>query len=314
MKSDKIFWITGILSGLITYSAITFHLTKRFTFLDQLLVKSGPPGKIAAVLLWFVLWMLLALLARFWRVRSERKLVAATQFFLDELNEDTLPEDLDEHLQYAFLDRYKSPAVGEYMAQLYEKSQLRSRLRLLQDRLIDHNRSDRISFLLMGQSGVDAARAESSYGPLRALVWAMPGLGFMGTAFEMAKAVGGLGTSLGSTSDYLGLRNLLVTEVIPHLAGAFDITLFALGGSVACFLLLSLVYRLEEEVLNDADAVSLSLLSKIADERPQLLLNDGNSRYLAEGLRDLRLILQVLSTELNKLNGYLPSQPPRYTR
>ena len=128
----------------------------------------------------------------------------------------------------------------------------------------------------------------------------------MGTAFEMAKAVGGLGTSLGSTSDYLGLRNLLVTDVVPHLAGAFDITLFALGGSVVCFLLLSLVHHREEQVLNDADAVSLSLLAKITDERPELLLNDDNSRYLADGMRDLRLVLQVLSQELNKLNRFLP--------
>src|SRR5262249_16949240 len=146
------------------------------------------------------------------------------------------------------------------------KSYVSGRLGLVSARLNDQNRSERVAFLVVGQSSIDGARSESFYSGVGALVWAMPGLGFMGTAFEMAGAVGGMGASRTGASDYLGLRNLLVTSVIPHLAGAFDITLFALGGSVFTFMFLTLVRRQEDEMLSAADAVALALVSKLRDE------------------------------------------------
>ncbi len=87
----------------------------------------------------------------------------------------------------------------------------------------------------------------------------------MGTAFEMADAVGGLGSALSATQGYSDLRNVLVAGVVPHLAGAFDITLFALSSSVVCFLILSLVFAYEETILTEADAASLQMLAKIKD-------------------------------------------------
>src|SRR5262249_46173606 len=157
------------------------------------------------------------------------------------LDEDDLPMDLDSHIRHLF--RTGNPNLAPYFENLYAKSYVSGRLGLVSARLNDQNRSERVAFLVVGQSSIDGARSESFYSGVGALVWAMPGLGFMGTAFEMAGAVGGMGASLTGTSDYLGLRNLLVTSVIPHLAGAFDITLFALGGSVFTFMFLTLVRR-----------------------------------------------------------------------
>jgi hypothetical protein len=134
---------------------------------------------------------------------------------------------------------------------------------------------------------------QSAYGVLRAIVWALPALGFIGTAFEMAGAVGGLGTALDRTQGYNDLRNLLVGEVIPHLAGAFDITLFALGCSVVCYLLLSLAYAREERLLLEADAVSLRALAQAPDAP------DG------PGLERLLPEVQALTDALSQVNASL---------
>ena len=106
--------------------------------------------------------------------------------------------------------------------------------------------------LMSGQSGIDDSYLQNAYGPLRAFVWALPAFGFMGTTFEMAGAVGGLGTALSQTQGYNDLRDLLVNQVVPHLASAFNITIFALGCSVLCFLFLSVVHASEEATLLEA--------------------------------------------------------------
>ncbi|TNC20300.1 hypothetical protein [Amycolatopsis alkalitolerans] len=117
--------------------------------------------------------------------------------------------------------------------------------------------ADVAGFLLASHSGVDAAKAETPYGPVRALVWSLPALGFLGTATEMSSAVGGLGTAVASTNGYADLRDVLVRDVIPPLGDAFGVTLFALASSVVCHVLLSLVHAREQRMLLDSDTIEL---------------------------------------------------------
>lgn len=301
-KKDRSFLITGLISGSILGLCSYFNGFRWVPFLAQLTAKPGGVGAIAKVVFWFVLWVGLSLLARFFRTRREMGVLATAEPVVQKLGHHAWIGDVDSYLRSAF--RRSMPTAAEFMENLYIGSRLCSRLRLIQDRLADANRSDRVSFLLSGRSGIEAAHNESFYGLLRALIWAMPGLGFMGTALEMAHAVGGMGTSLKGTADYGALRNLLAGEVIPHLAGAFDITLFALGGSVACFLLLAIVHRQDEDVLNASDSLSLILLSKIADAPPE----DEPARAatdLEEEIEKLRTGLTVVGSELSKLNTFV---------
>jgi len=265
--------------------------------LGKLLARPGAVGGIARFVLWFALWVVVLLVVHLWRTRRELRVVRLVEPAVQRLNQQSIVGDLDSYLR---LELRRQGAN-----QMYDHSLLSARLSLLTSRLADHNRSDRVSFLLIGQSGIEAAQTESFYGLPRALIWAMPGLGFMGTAFEMAKAVGGMGASLHATSDYQGLQNLLSREVIPHLAGAFDVTLFALGASVVCFLLLSLVHQQDEKSLNASDALSLTLLAKIADDDPMDGLASSRQMELAEKVENLRAGLTIVGAELSKLNEFI---------
>lgn len=274
----KTFWLPGLLGVIVVGTALYFHLLRAVPFLDRLMAKAGPPRLIAAVVMALTLWAIFALLIR--RMLSAREMKAV------ELVKAAVPG------LYGAADwDYEFERKG---GSLYTSSQLRRRFFLMKERLLDSNRSDRGGALMAGQAGVDAAYVQTAYGPLRALIWALPAFGFMGTAFEMSSAVGGLGEALGQTQGYNDLRNLLVENVVPHLAGAFDITLFALGSSVVCFILLSLVVAREETVLTESDAVSLLALAKIKDDAP---FGPGVTTLVAE--------LQALTKQVEQVNGSL---------
>lgn len=300
--TDRAFRVAGFLSALLTWAIRQFHLGRRVPLLATLLHKEDVVGWVACLVLWLTLWVLLTLLLRWWHARAERALIVFVQSVVDNLDEDNLPGNLDRYVQTLLYDAAKTKS--QLWLQAYRTSQLHQRLLLWQDRMHDHNRSDRLAFLMMGGSGLDSARVETAYGPIRALVWAQPGLGFIGTALEMATAIQGM-EGVGKV-DTAHLLTTLMQSVVQPLGGAFHITLFALGSSVLCFLVLALMYRQEEDRLHHIDALSLTLLSKVVDEQPALLLNDDTSRYLATGLRDLRLVLQVLAGELDRLHTLLP--------
>jgi len=113
---------------------------------------------------------------------------------------------------------------------------------------------------LAARSELDHALGEVAFMPARALVWALPALGFLGTAAEMSSAIGGLGGSVGFTASYADLRNALVSNVIPPLADAFGVTLFALGAAVLCHLVLTWTVAREQATLLDIEESTLKLI------------------------------------------------------
>jgi hypothetical protein len=291
----------GVVTSVAAWGLGALEISGRIPLLGKLLAKPGAVGGIARIVLWFTLWVVLLLVVHLWRTRRELRVVRLVEQAVQRLNHHSIVGDLDNYLRLEL----RRQGASHLADQVYDRSLLSSRLSLLTSRLADHNRSDRVSFLLVGQSGIEAAQTDSFYGLPRALIWAMPGLGFMGTAFEMANAVGGMGSSLRATGDYQALQNLLSREVIPHLAGAFDVTLFALGASVVCFLLLSLVHQQDEKVLNASDALSLALLAKIADDDPKDGLASSRQMELAEKVENLRAGLTIVGAELSKLNEFI---------
>jgi hypothetical protein len=304
MRKDRTILLTGLLAGLAVGAGMALGAFRAVPFLSQLLAPGSRVVWIAAAVLWFSLWVLLALAWRHRRAGRELRGLRWAEIAAGDLAAWQLGDGLDAHLR-ALIWR-KTPSGREKAADAaYQGSRLAGRLRVVQGRLADHNRSERLSFLTAGLSGLEAATSESLFGFLRALVWAMPGLGFMGTAVEMAGAVGGIGSSLGGTDDYAALRDLLAEDVIPHLAEAFHITLFALGASVVCFLALALVHRREEEVLNATDRVFLGLLSRLEDERPAPVPGGGGKTTLEDEIRQLRTGLTVAGSELSKLNEFI---------
>lgn len=242
----KNFWFPLIISGVIVALLNRYKIINKVPFLDNLLSKPGLAGFIALVLLIIIFWVLLVLTGRRITVAREKIVVNLVANRIDRIDKDKQ------------VDSYFIVTLGD----VYKSSSIRHRLSLLHDPLSKTINPEWSALLVSGQSNLDALHTQISYGPLRALVWALPGLGFMGTAYEMATAIAGLGSSLAKTQSYNDLRNLLVSGVIPHLGGAFDITLFALGSSVVLFFVLSLVYQFEEKVTNDSDDTILKILAQ----------------------------------------------------
>ena len=131
---------------------------------------------------------------------------------------------------------------------------------------------------------------------MRAVVWTMPGLGFVATTLEMARAVGGMGQSIGGTSNYEGLRDALVREVIPHIAGAFDITVLGLGASVASYMLIALVNARQEHLEIGLDEVSLNLLAKLPDPTRE-------DKAMAQSTEHLEEVIEELADAVRGLQG-----------
>ncbi len=87
--------------------------------------------------------------------------------------------------------------------------------------------------------------AESGYGLLRVIVWAIPILGFIGTVQGVSSSVGGLSAVLGKNVEEISQITIALTNVTKDLAFAFDTTLIALIMTVIIVVLMSIVEKLE---------------------------------------------------------------------
>lgn len=286
MKNSFVsFWLPGVLSLILVSMSSRFQWLNKVEFINELVSKSSVPGLVATIVLVVVVWILISLFFRNNWASKELRIISASNFQLSSTNVNT-------HSLFTFIQN----TIKQFNGSL-----LQERFQLVVQNLQGHNASDKASTLLGGQSGVDSSHIHSGYGPLRALVWALPGLGFMGTAFEMAASIGGLGTALTTTQDYSGLRNLLVSNVVPHLAGAFDITIFALGSSVVMFLLLALVFHQEEKAIFNADALCLKVIARIQDVQIAPNTTSGGENMSGD-MRVLSQQLNLLSSTISQVN------------
>lgn len=242
--SNKTFWNTGLFAIIIVAVLQRTSIFNTLPFVRRMLDKSGPPGFIAFVVVTVSIWTLLFVLSR--RLYCSKELGLVTQ--VQRLADSPPGTDIDRQL-----------------AELPAKTLVSARLVLLRKAAADG--SEHGAALMGGQASVDAASTQALYGPPRALIWSLPGLGFIGTASELAKSVGGLGPALARSTVPTEMRDVLIKDVIPYLGSAFDITLFALASSIGCFLLLSLVYAAEERLINEADAVSVRLMGRLLPAR-----------------------------------------------
>ncbi len=276
------FWLPGILSAIIISIFLRYQLLQRFEFINDLISEPSMPGLVALIVLLVVVWSLLSMLFRNRWAAHELSIIRISNTQLNRAS-----------LDFASLFRFTSQ-----ISQQYKSSLLNRRFGLISQ---GQNGSEKISTLLGGQSGVDSAFLNSDYGPLRALIWALPGLGFMGTASEMASSVSGLSTALATTQDYGGLRNLLVNNVVPHLAGAFNITLFALGSSVLMFLLMSLEFHFEEQAIYDADMLCLRVISRTQETQSANSIPAGYDNLILE-MKELGKQFNSSSAALSQIN------------
>ena len=116
--------------------------------------------------------------------------------------------------------------------------------------------------------------AESGYGLLRVIVWAVPILGFIGTVQGVSSSVGGLSAVLGKDVEEISQITNALTNVTKDLAFAFDTTLIALIMTVIIVVLMSIIEKLEFGTLDRIEEYGIKrvlpmLAGKVAKYRKQ---------------------------------------------
>jgi len=108
-----------------------------------------------------------------------------------------------------------------------------------------------VGAVLESQADADASAVQSSFTSIRALIWVIPVLGFIGTVIGLSDAIGSFQGVLERPdgADAASIRDRL-TPVVLGLRTAFETTLVALLAAVAIQLLTTFVYRREEDLLD----------------------------------------------------------------
>jgi flagellar motor component MotA len=115
---------------------------------------------------------------------------------------------------------------------------------------VRQNVSD-VSAMMTSQSAIDGSRISGSYIVIRAFLWAIPLLGFIGTVVGLSHAIGGMSfANVEDVSKIVGSIN----NVTSGLGTAFDATLLGLVLAVILNFPLNSLAKHEDEMLNDIDA------------------------------------------------------------
>lgn len=180
--------------------------------------------------------------------------------------------------------------VNRYLALLdaYEKkigrSVLTERLRIALQFIGRCGSAEELDTELRYLSEEDAAKADSGYGLIRLVLWAVPMLGFLGTVIGITMALGNLDLNAINESSKMLSAGLSV---------AFDTTALAIALDVVLYFVQFLVYREESNLLWRVD--------KLADDelrgRFELELGSKDNEQVVA----LRRMFETVGTSLNDL-------------
>jgi biopolymer transport protein ExbB/TolQ len=215
----------------------------------------------------FFTWAISILYLKYQKLRHQRKALLL----------DVLPWEMGAEIN--------AENVGSFIDNLYKLprslrdsmmvNRIRKSLELFE---VKQNVGD-VTNMLSSQSDIDSMRIGGSYALLKAFLWAIPILGFIGTVIGLSHAISGM--------NFAGMADLKeITATLGNVTGglgtAFDATLLGLVFALALNFPLNGMMKSEDDCLNDIDSFCNEILL------PRL--NDGGS--LAGG--DTAGIMEVL--------------------
>jgi biopolymer transport protein ExbB/TolQ len=137
--------------------------------------------------------------------------------------------------------------------------------------------------MMNSQSEIDAARINGSFILLKAFLWAIPLLGFIGTVIGLSSAIGGMNFS--NVSDVSKVVEA-INNVTAGLGTAFDATLLGLVLAMTLNFPLNSLLKQEDDNLSNIDAFCNEVLL------PRLV--DGEEHHAAPDSSDPRALAAVL--------------------
>jgi hypothetical protein len=116
---------------------------------------------------------------------------------------------------------------------------------------------DNVTSMMHSQSEIDGARIMTSYTLVKAFLWAIPIMGFIGTVLGLSHAIGGM--NLGAMSDPSEMKNT-IGAVVSGLGTAFDATLVGLILAVGLNFPMNSLLKVEDDTLSNIDQFCTEVL------------------------------------------------------
>jgi biopolymer transport protein ExbB/TolQ len=165
---------------------------------------------------------------------------------------------------------------------------------------VRQNVSD-VATMMSSQSDIDSARIGGSYTMLRAFLWAIPLLGFIGTVVGLSHAISGM--SFGNVEDVAKVVSS-INNVTSGLGTAFDATLLGLVLAVSLNFPMNALAKNEDEMLNDIDAFCNEVLLPRLNGGTGMVEDTGSIadsviRGLSNAQKEFLTDLNTLSAKMN---------------
>lgn len=177
---------------------------------------------------------------------------------------DVLPTEVAEEITIDSLDRFVENIRGLPVAA--ESFLINRVLRGIEHFRVRKSAAETVT-MMESQSAIDANNIAGSYTLLKAFIWALPILGFIGTVVGVSTAVAGLASSLDTAADMSSMKNAL-NGVFGGLGTAFDTTLLALIMSMLVKIPTSALQKSEEDIITAVDEYcNENLLRRLNDGR-----------------------------------------------
>ncbi len=186
----------------------------------------------------FFFWALAILALKFLKMKHQRQamLLDVVPYKLGtEINASNVGDFID-HL-------YKLP---EKLRDSMMVNRIRKALELFE---IKQSTGD-VVHLMSAQSDIDAARIQTSYTAVKAFLWAIPILGFIGTVLGLSHAL--LSLNFDNLEDVKAIIEVL-KGVISGLGTAFDATLVGLAFAMLVNFPMNGMFKMEDDTLNNID-------------------------------------------------------------
>jgi biopolymer transport protein ExbB/TolQ len=254
-STDSPSWLTGVIAVVVTvllYLLVFMPLAR--TDFGQKFVNRGSVMYFETL---FFCWGTTILALKYFAVKR--------QLSYAELELQLIPLEIGMQIDQSNVDQFLNNLMGQNQA--VRSSILGRRITGALEHFRSRNNVSEVQSYLSTQGEIDASAVDSGYTLLKAFIWAIPILGFIGTVIGLSDAVGGL-QSAGVSDDVTGALQAAMTQVTRGLATAFDTTLVALVMAILLLFPMESLRRIEYAMLDRIEQfANESLLRRLSDRQ-----------------------------------------------
>lgn len=259
---------SGLIGSAIAAGILMLMYPFKGLYLADLFVDRG---WVPFVLTWFLGWSAAILILKARNLSRQRAALMV----------DVLPVDISDEITYenlpGFLHHIES--VPDNLRNSFMVSRVKRGLGHFQAR----SSTPEVANMMNSQSEIDLSGILGSYTLIKAFLWAIPILGFIGTVIGISSAISSFAATTQSAPDISVLMES-INGVTSGLGVAFDTTLLALVVSIILYFPMASMQKAEEDLLSRIDEYCNENLLKRLNDAGGMAHVAGNMRAIAEAL------------------------------